>query len=212
MATKKIFKMGSRFFIILVCMGMGLLLIPQSAYAFPPSERRDGVRHPPHRGKGFERSAPRHRVIWTGKKRYPLHDRFYHRRAPSAFIAVGIPLGKVFLNLPIGFETVVSCGTTYYRCGGVYYKRVPSGYMVVQEPFCEDVPEFRPQRISVTADNLYVRKGPGKNYTVMARVSYGVVLPVRGHAPGWLYVELPNKSLGWVMSKYTAPLAASPKG
>jgi uncharacterized protein YgiM (DUF1202 family) len=64
-------------------------------------------------------------------------------------------------------------------------------------------------KATVTAALLNVRSGPGRNFSVRYQVSQGAVLEIRGNAPGWYYVQLPNGHYGWVMTQFAAR-ASSP--
>jgi uncharacterized protein YgiM (DUF1202 family) len=61
-------------------------------------------------------------------------------------------------------------------------------------------------RISVTANVLNVRSGPGLNYPVFGHVYRGTILTLHGNSPGWLYVLLPGGNFGWVSTPYTVPV------
>jgi len=117
-------------------------------------------------------------------------------------------MGAVSLTLPIGYRTVVHSGVTLYACDGVFYRRAPVGYEVVALPTApvEPQPPAAGSRVAVTTELLNVRSGPGMNHHVIEQVFLNTVLAVHGQAPGWLYVELPAGSLGWVLARYTAPL------
>jgi hypothetical protein len=68
------------------------------------------------------------------------------------------------------------------------------------------------QKVTVTAEQLEVRSGPGLNHSLVAQVPKGIVLVIRGSAPEWWYVQLPNGSFGWVMRKFTAPVPLPASG
>jgi hypothetical protein len=72
------------------------------------------------------------------------------------------------------------------------------------------VPPAVEQQVSVTAEKLEVRSGPGSNHPLVTHVAKGAVLVVRGSAPDWWYVQLPNGNFGWVMRKFTAPVSLPP--
>jgi len=59
-------------------------------------------------------------------------------------------------------------------------------------------------RLSVTAQILNVRSGPGMNFPIIDRVYQGERLSIKGSAPQWVYVQLPNGNFGWVMAEFTA--------
>jgi uncharacterized protein YgiM (DUF1202 family) len=84
----------------------------------------------------------------------------------------------------------------------------PGGLM--QPPYPAIVSPAPGQQVAVTAEQLDVRSGPGLNHPLVTHVAKGAVLVIRGSAPGWLYVQLPNGTFGWVMSKFTAPVSSPP--
>lgn len=61
-------------------------------------------------------------------------------------------------------------------------------------------------KVSVTADTLNVRTGPGVNYPVVSRVHRGIILILKGRTSKWLYVLLPTGHYGWVYGLHTAPI------
>jgi len=68
------------------------------------------------------------------------------------------------------------------------------------------------QQVAATTDQLEVRSGPGVNHPLVAQVPKGTLLVIRGSAPDWWYVRLPNGAFGWVMKKFTAPPSLPPRG
>lgn len=67
-------------------------------------------------------------------------------------------------------------------------------------------------KATVTAPLLNVRSGPGKGFKVLYQVSRGSILEIRGNAPGWYYVRLPNGQYGWVMTQFATPTALPANG
>ena len=135
------------------------------------------------------------------------------------------PIGAIVAALPVGFAiAAVLGGITYYSYLGVYYRPVPTGYVVVEAPaevvtappvVVAPLPRswFSPATASsgsvqVTAASLNVRLGPGFNYGVVKVIYAGDVLTVTGQAPGWLYVTLPDGSQGWVSQRFTNPVSS----
>ncbi len=102
-------------------------------------------------------------------------------------------------SLPIGFQTVISAGFTYYVCGDVYYRRVPAGYEVVKPGRVID--RDYPERVAVDIAVLNVRHGPDDEAKIIAQVAQGRILKVLGAAPGWLYIDA-EPIQGWVMEHY----------
>ena len=179
---------------------------------------------PPHRKAGTPHRLPRigHHVkampkgfieISLGMKRFFYHGGAYYRRGLRGYVVVPAPIGVVLSVLPPGFQVVIAGSSTYYRYGGVYYRPVPTGYMVVQEPVFErpsPMTAAEGDRVTVTANILNVRSGPGLHHAVLTRIHWGTVVVVRGCADGWLYVDVPGGTAGWVMTVYTSPQTASP--
>ncbi len=145
----------------------------------------------------------RHAVIVHGRERYHYHSGRFYRPWDNGFILVRPPLGLVVLNIPIGSRMVISAGITYHVFGDVYYRRIPSGYQVV-EPIRGPVAGW-PERVEVITDLLNVRYGPQTHEEVIAQVDRYTTLRVLGGAPGWLYVEVDGEDVrGWVMERYVA--------
>ena len=197
-----------------VCVAAALILLPlvfpiSEALAAPPRHKQAPPRHRPaphqtlHRGTHVRVLPRRHVAVRVGPRRFFYHRGTFYRRAPSGFVVVRAPIGAVVLSLPLGFLRVVVGGAPYYWYGGVYYQRVPSGYAVVEAPPQAEASTPVGGSVSVVAYVLNVRSGPGTDHPVVQQVSRGTVLVVRGDAPGWLYVELPNGTLGWVMTVFT---------
>jgi uncharacterized protein YgiM (DUF1202 family) len=128
---------------------------------------------------------------------------------------VNAPVGAIVAALPFGAVSLMIGGRTHYRCSGVYYRPVSSGYLVVDPPVAfpgPSEPELLYDTVAVTAWRLNVREAPGLSRAVIAQVSRGTRLAVVGSAQGWLYVELPGGDLGWVMERYTRPLMSAADG
>jgi len=72
------------------------------------------------------------------------------------------------------------------------------------------MPSHATGKATVTSALLNVRSGPGRSFGVLYQISQGAVLDIRGSAPGWYYVRLPNGHYGWVMTEFAArtPLPA----
>lgn len=58
--------------------------------------------------------------------------------------------------------------------------------------------------LTVVADVLHVRSGPGTKYTVVGAVFRGTVLPLMRLTPHWAAVILPGDTTGWVARPYTS--------
>ena len=203
-----------------------LLLI---AAAFTPQwSLAQGPGHDRGRGGGYVRHLPpgHRQTVWKGNRYYYNHGRFY-QHGPQGYWRVRPPVGAMVAGLPVGFAAVVLGGLTYYSYLGVYYRRVPTGYMVVEPPagmvvappvlVAPSAVIVQPSTLSsgsvqVTVASLNVRTGPGLGYAVVAVAYAGDVLTVQGAAPGWLYVALPNGTLGWVAGQFTNQVAPPASG
>ncbi len=149
----------------------------------------------------IHRIPERHTVIVHGSQRYHYHSGRFYRPWNSGFILVRPPLGLVVLNIPLGSRMVLSAGIAYHVFGDVYYRRVSTGYQVV-EPLRAPVAGW-PDRVEVIIDRLNVRYGPEAGEEVIAQVERYTTLRVLGSAPGWLYVEVDGEDVrGWVMERY----------
>ena len=171
-----------------------------------PQVRHDGGKgHRPVIVKRVVHKIPsRHAVVVHGRDRYHYYSGRFYRPWNSGFILVRPPLGLVVLNIPLGSRMVLSAGITYHVFGDVYYRRVPTGYQVV-EPIRSHIAN-RPDRVEVVIDLLNVRYGPETNEEVISQVGRYTVLRVLGSAPGWLYVEVEGEEdlRGWVMERYVS--------
>ena len=194
-------------------------------FAQPPRHKhpRAVLRQPiPTYGRVVRKLPPRHRKVVVNRTRYFFNSGMFYREGPGGYVGVRAPLGAVLVSVPTGSVSFVLGATTYWYYGGVYYRRAPSGYMVVDAPpetvivqESDDRGDTEPavgETVSVTAQSLNVRSGPGINHAVIADLPYGTRLVVRGHAPDWLYVELPFGKFGWIMKKFTTMSAHSPEG
>jgi uncharacterized protein YgiM (DUF1202 family) len=117
------------------------------------------------------------------------------------------------VSLPVGYRTLWVGGVSYYYERGVFYRRAPSGYVVVEAPpgrvFVKENPvivqpsEYARGEVFVMAYSLNVRSGPGLDFSVIDQVYQDDILEIHGKEGEWLYVKLPNGKNGWVMKTYT---------
>ncbi len=65
-------------------------------------------------------------------------------------------------------------------------------------------PPVQPIYAAVTVTQLNVRTGPGRNYPVMAKVTYPKNYPVLGATPdmSWILIDLKNGKSGWVSNDW----------
>lgn len=163
-------------------------------------------------GHVVERLPQGHHTVHVGQRNYFYQGGIFYRKDPKGFIVVRPPLGAVIVGLPVGFTTVVIAGITYFLFADAYYRPVSAGYMVVKLEVPTGPPTSAGFNVSVTTELLNVRSQPGIEYAVISQVCRGTVLTVRGQAPGWLYVNLPDGGFGWVMGRYTQRLSPPANG
>lgn len=190
-----------------------------AAVALPGEVRADRHDHPSQRR---EERAPRavkqdpyraptkhyrgHEHVRVGKHDYYHRNGRFFRPGPKGLIAVRAPIGAIIPSLPVGFSMVLAGGTNFFQAAGTYYNRVPSGYMVVEEP--RRRPGLSragkaPKYITVNSTRLNIRGGPGLHFGIAGQVGHGQRLPVYGDRDGWYYIEQPNGTRGWVMADLT---------
>ena len=180
-----------------------------SALAFKPYSRRAAPHAVPRPGKVVARLPAAHIAVWAGGAKFFFHGGVFYRRGHSGFIVVHAPVGAILPSLPIGFSIIVMDGVTYCYLHGVYYQKAPSGYIVVNAPIPEQPQVASGNRVTVTAQLLNVRSGPGMQFPAIRQARQGDVLTVHGTAPGWLYVRLPEGTFGWVSETFTVPSASA---
>lgn len=155
-------------------------------------------------------------VVRSGPDEFYFHEGVFYARDPQGFKVVSPPRGIVIGRLPVGFETLIVAGVTYFLYAGVYYNQAAAGYVVVDAPSAQTVvvqeAAATGKLLTVDVELLNVRSGPGVNHSVVSRVHLGDKLTVEGTADEWYYVQLSDGSYGWVMSKYTKPVMPEAKG
>ncbi len=180
--------------------------------------KRRVIRTPRFRRHGhvFPRLPRGYRRVWHNREPYYYYHSVFYRPSPSGFVVVVAPIGIIVDSIPIGYQRIWVDDVWYYTYGAVFYQRVPSGYVVVEAP--SDVvieeavptlvqpPETAEGTVSVIASVLNVRSGPGLSYPIIYQIHRGYVLEVHGKTIGWLYVQLPNGEVGWVMNIYITRL------
>ncbi len=159
--------------------------------------------------------------ITYGHDNYYFHGGHFYRPEKGWYRPVHPPAG-IFINaLPIAAVTLIVAGLTYYCYDSIYYRRVSGGYLVVDLPENTDTQVVGSSlsgllavgtRVSVNVNVLNVRSGPGKSYPVTAHVNYGNRLVIKGNAPDWLYVRLPDGRHGWVMMRFVSLAGTGAKG
>lgn len=161
-----------------------------------------------------------HRTYGHGKKHILHRGSFYKR--PRSSLIISASIGSIFRSPPVPYRTVVVSHKPYFVSRGIYYRKVPAGFVVVEPPtqvVVASKPSVEiksssaiPEQVVITAAGLNVRTGPGLNYSVINQVQRGDTLPVKDKAPGWLYVELPSGQYGWVMDSFAEPFAPPASG
>jgi len=154
-----------------------------------------------------------HETIRMGKDLYRFSHGLFYLPGPGGFAKVKPPRGLIVGQLPIGFETLVVAGITYFVFAGIYYQQASGGYVVVDPP-PEHPPEAVPtgEMLVIDTEILNVRSGPDANNPVVSQVKKGMQFEVLGSTPGWRYIQTPGGSYGWVMDKYTHPIEPTAKG
>ncbi len=66
--------------------------------------------------------------------------------------------------------------------------------------------------VTVTAQLLNIRSGPGMNKPCVGQIHRGATLSIMGSSTGWYYVMTSGGVSGWVMAQYTSPLASGISG
>lgn len=152
-------------------------------------------------------------AIFLGALTFFFLDGIFYKKEPNGYIVTPAPIGARVPALPPATVRVNIDGRPYYTYSGVYYQQVPEGYIVVKQPIAPTIQGFKGrQKRTVIVESLNVRSGPGKGSQVIRQVRQGEVLVVEDAKAGWCLVRLPDGSHGWVMSHYTAAIAAKPKG
>ena len=170
------------------------------------------VAMPAKYGKVVKRLPADHRIVRRGKINYHYAKGFFYRPKGHHWVVVHPPIGAVVAALSATAMLVTVSGAQYYLCEGVYYKKVPAGYEVVEITETSVAPHVPGERVQVTAQLLNLRSGPGKRHRVIRQLSQGSILTIKGNAPSWLYVELENGTNGWVMKAFTVIVKPAAQG
>ncbi|GBC64105.1 SH3 domain-containing protein [Desulfonema ishimotonii] len=209
----------------ILCIALAVAVFSQMAMVSP----RDAAAGPYHR-RGFHR--PGHRVarlphgcrhLAIGAALYFFSAGiFYQHARSSGYVVVRAPVGAVVSALPPGVILVKRGARVYYEYNDAWYRRVPSGYLVVETPsvpapgYNPAAPVEPPQtaggEVSVTTHTLNVRSGPSVQHPVTEHVHRGDVLVISGASGEWFYVKLPSGRFGWVMRQFTTRTFPRPEG
>lgn len=152
-----------------------------------------------------------------GNVRYVNHGGHFYKPGPQGYISVIPPFGLIVPSLPVLATSMFVAGMTYFVYDNIYYRQVSSGYEVVAQPTTTTIVTSGSSVssygtgsvVSVTANKLNVRSGPGLQHSISGLLYKGASLVVEGTAPDWVYVRLPDGSYGWVMSRYLVVVNAS---
>jgi len=181
------------------------------------SDRHVRARH----ARVLDRQRIVHHRTYSGRTKHIYRRRPLYKRPRSSLI-ISASIGSIFRTPPVPYRTVVVNRRPYFVSSGIYYRKVPSGFVVVEPP-TRVIVAANPsveiesssvihEQVVITAAGLNVRTGPGLSYSIINQVQRGDTLPVRDNAPGWLYVELPSGQYGWVMDSFTEPFAPPASG
>ena len=125
---------------LIVCMPVTSL-----AYALPPKYWNAPALHEPPRG---------HHVIRHGGNEFMFHQGRFYRHDHGRIVIVAPPFGAVIPLLSlVGATMLMVGGISYYELNGVYYRRLPEGYVVVEQP--PGSPEFIQQNPPAQRDDRY---------------------------------------------------------
>ena len=101
---------------------------------------------------------------------------------------------KVSLVITCLLFWITSCGPL----PGVYVRKTKPFAPITQKPAPKMVNE---KKLTVTANVVNIRKGPGSKFTIVAHARKGVVLEQLDKSDGWFKVRLPDGKIGWIYSK-----------
>lgn len=132
---------------------------------------------------------------------------------PTAFYP---PIGMHIKGPLKGHRPIHIDGLTYFFLGGIFYRPLGQGYVVVTPPIKTDryteTLAWEGDQIQVVVPTLNVRSGPGTRHAILKEVKQGDVLVVQSSSSGWYYVKLPDSSFGWVMVEFTTLLKSRTLG
>ena len=144
-------------------------------------------------------------AIMLANSLYYYYGGSFYRRNPGGYVAIHAPVGAVVPVLPAGYSFLRIDGVRYYTHAGNYYLQVFDGYQIVSDPRRSVPQSVVSNKVVVTSNVLNVRSGPSFQHYIANRVYYGDVLQVLQRNVDWVYVQLPDKSRGWVMTRFIAP-------
>jgi len=158
-----------------------------------------------------------HKSVFFKGTTYHYAQGTYYRRGSSGYIIVKPPPGLTVATLPVGFTALTIGGGYYFFHQGIYYQKIPGGYVVVETPVQKETVRTTEKvsigdRVIVAVDRLHFRDGPGTDEPVRRILGRGTQMKIKEVGSSWYFVELSDKSTGWVMIRHTKPLAPPPQG
>ena len=147
---------------------------PLSARGARDDHRRDRRTHqvtPPKNDRDHRRREyDRREIVQVRGKRYVFVNNRFHHETPRGLEIVRAPLGAIVVSLPHIFGSIRAGNVDIYISSGVFYKRTPHGYEVINRPFFHRPPRRAHRRIInrreyFVHNNIYYYK-TGDMYTV----------------------------------------------
>lgn len=135
------------------------------------------------------------------------HSGTYYRQHRDEYVVVPAPVGARIRVLPDGCSTLYTRGYSYYVCDDDYYRQDDGGYIVIERPVYvyrdADVADVAiGEEVRVQVDVLNVRSGPGTGYDIVTQLYLDDIVPVRGKKQNWYFIDSPDGTRGWIMSRY----------
>lgn len=153
-------------------------------------------------------SLPAHAVaLHIAGAAFFYHLGKYYQKTHKGYVTVAAPIGATVPTLPAGCSSLHIGSNLYFNCSNVFYEPVPNGFIVVNNPQPQTTYSHKiakaGDKVRIKVETLNVRSGPGKRFQVVDQLYRGQVVEVGGNDGTWYYVQLPDGSYGWIMSKYT---------
>ncbi len=128
-------------------------------------------------------------VVVVGRDRYHYRDGRFYRPSWFGFeFRIGTPpVGAVVANIPFGHTTLTIGSVPYYYYDRAYYRRCPSGYIVVQDPVIV-TPGYAQSGNEVVIINVPNASG-GYTQVRLVRSGNGYVGPQGEYYPGSPSIE-----------------------
>ena len=187
-------------------------VVPPAAPIRPVIRPPAVVRRPLPVGRVIRTLPLGYAAIMLANSLYYYHAGSFYRRAPGGYVVINSPVGAVVPALPADYSFLTVDGVRYYIHAGTYYLPAPGGYQVVADPRRTAPQPVVSNKVIVTSNILNVRSGPGLQHHIAARAYYGDHLLVLHRKADWIFVQLPDNSRGWVMTRFTAPAGGRADG